>query len=696
MYQFNPSDEQKKVIDLMIDGKNVYTEAVPGAGKTTTGLAMGERLLNKEIFYLTFSAQLKLEGKEKTEKYGLSNVHMFSYHSLGVRYYYNKAFDDRGLGKIVKDDMEFKNDVPKLDILVLDEIQDMTKLLYNFIKKFIKDQGSDIQLLVLGDRDQNINRDFKGSDYRFLTMAPKVFPDYEFIRSDLSHSFRLTDNVSSFINENLLGYDKIKTSKKGLKVKYLLTNTFSREFHRYLHNIIKDRIHKGYKYDDIFVLANSVKNEKLPIVRFENYLSENPINNEMINIYMPRIERMDLKDSDTAEKIVMTTYHQSKGRERKLVIVFGCDEYMFSKGPRPMVYNGCPEDYYVAMSRATEELIVIHDISMKKLPFFKNTINTLRHKDYCELCFVPPIYIKKLDLKTLEHDKEIIPNKDVKHSTSVTELTQYIREDVLEDLSNICDELFIQKQISNKKKLKNNIDGRKKKLTEQVSDITGIVIPSIWEYDKTGKMKIYDDICKNINKFSGDLIKSYKYNYPCNNVYEYLRLGNLYISVINGCENNLNQIQDFNWLSEEDKNACLHNLDLIISHENTLKFEYVIEKGARNGIFTFNHERYGIIKIGNRVDLIDDNFIYEFKCTAELTIENKLQLLIYAWMVTNLEDDNELKGKGFRLFNIVNNEMFELDYNDTKVNEAIDLLLFNKYSDTIEITDEEFIRYINA
>ena len=236
----------------------------------------------------------------------------------------------------------------------------------------------------------------------------------------------------------------------------------------------------------------------------------------------------------------------------------------------------------------------------------------------------------------------------------------------------------------------------KKKLTEQVSDITGIVIPSIWEYDKTGKMKIYDDICKNINELSGDLIKSYKYNYPCDNVREYLRLGNLYISVINGCENNLNQIQDFNWLSEEDKNVCLHNLDLIISHENTLKFEYVIEKGARNGIFTFNHERYGIIKIGNRVDLIDDNFIYEFKCTTELTIENKLQLLIYAWMVTNLEDDNELKGKGFRLFNIVNNEMFELDYNENKVNEAIDLLLFNKYSDTIEITDDEFIRYINA
>ena len=68
----------------------------------------------------------------------------------------------------------------------------------------------------------------------------------------------------------------------------------------------------------------------------------------------------------------------------------------------------------------------------------------------------------------------------------------------------------LEKQLSNKRVLKTNIDGRKKKLTEQVSDITGVVIPSIWEYNKTGKMKIYDYICKNINEMSGDLIKIYK------------------------------------------------------------------------------------------------------------------------------------------------------------------------------------------
>jgi len=694
MSQFSPSEEQNRVINLITEGKNVYTEAVPGAGKTTTGLAMGERLRNKEIFYITFSAQLKLEGKEKAREYGLTNVHMFSYHSLGVRYYYNKAYDDRGLQKILKDNMNFKDGLPKLDILVLDEIQDMTKLFYNFILKFIKDQGSNIQLLVLGDRDQNINRDFKGSDYRFLTMAPEVFPQFQFIRSDLSHSFRLTDNISQFINENLLGYNKIKTNKKGPKVNYILANTFGPDLHRYLYRIIKDKIlNKGYKYDDIFILSNSVKSDTLPIVRFENFLSENTIGNELVNIYMPRIEGMDLKDSDTAEKIVMTTYHQSKGRERKLVIVFGCDEYMFSKGPRKMNYDKCPEDYYVAMSRATEELIVIHDITMRKLPFLKNTVENISKKSYCSVTYIPPRYNQSLDIRKLEHHTKIKEDKVSKHHTSVTDLTKYIKEDILEDINNICDEIFITKQKSTQTKLKTNIDGRKKKLTEQVSDITGVVIPTIWEYNRQNKTKIKEELDKRINDRSGDLIRNYSYNYPCITISDYLRMGNLYISVVNGCENNLNQIDTFEWLTESDRDMCLLNLDTVISCENTLKFEYEIG----NGVFTYKHETYGILKIGNRVDLIDDNYLYEFKCTKELTTEHKLQLLIYAWITKNItEEDNTLLNKGYRLFNIVNNELLELNYEENKVNEVMELLFINKYSETVEMNDNEFIKFINA
>ena len=48
----------------MIKGKNVYTEAVRER-ENTTGLAMGERLRNKEIFILLLVHNLKLKVKKK-------------------------------------------------------------------------------------------------------------------------------------------------------------------------------------------------------------------------------------------------------------------------------------------------------------------------------------------------------------------------------------------------------------------------------------------------------------------------------------------------------------------------------------------------------------------------------------------------------------------------------------------------------
>ena len=45
-----------------------------------------------------------------------------------------------------------------------------------------------------------------------------------------------------------------------------------------------------------------------------------------IPIYIPHNDEAEIKDSDLKNKVAMITYHKSKGRERKLVIVLGADE----------------------------------------------------------------------------------------------------------------------------------------------------------------------------------------------------------------------------------------------------------------------------------------------------------------------------------------------------------------------------------
>ena len=169
-------------------------------------------------------------------------------------------------------------------------------------------------------------------------------------------------------------------------------------------------------------------------------------------------------------------------------------------------------------------------------------------------------------------------------------------------------------------------------------------------------------------------------------------MGNLYISVVNGCENNLNQIKDFNWLREDIKETCLNNLRNAIPFHETIQFEVGL---GPKGVYSYKHEKYGTIDIGNRMDVVDQDIIYELKCTKTLTIDHKLQLLIYSWLWNKSDDGSQLRGsRKFRLFNIVTGNLLELDSTNKLIEEAVELLFLNKYSKIRDLSDEEFITKI--
>jgi hypothetical protein len=90
-----------------------------------------------------------------------------------------------------------------------------------------------------------------------------------------------------------------------------------------------------------------------------------------------------------------------------------------------------------------------------------------------------------------------------------------------------------------------------------------------------------------------------------------------------------------------------------------------------------------------RIDLITEMTIWEIKCTSQITIDHKLQLIIYAWL-WQLTHPNQ--PKQYRLFNIKSGELWKLDASLESLTQIVVELLRDKYEKSnIPKTDEEFI-----
>ena len=122
---------------------------------------------------------------------------------------------------------------------------------------------------ILGDKYQGIY-EFKGANIKFLTLADKIWNN-NFIELTLSISYRLTNQISWFINNIMLGYNRIITNKSGPPVDYYIANSYKiyKKIGKYLLNIIKN---ETILASDIFILIPSVKTLDSPYKKLDNYL----------------------------------------------------------------------------------------------------------------------------------------------------------------------------------------------------------------------------------------------------------------------------------------------------------------------------------------------------------------------------------------------------------------------------------------
>jgi hypothetical protein len=673
-----PSEEQQNVIQSIQEGNNVIVDSVAGSGKTTTILFTSAMLPQKRILVVTYNSRLKAETRERVRKNNIQNLEVHSYHSLGLQYYINPCNTDTHLMNILRKSLRPKGRL-SFDLVILDECQDMRKDYYFFMRKVLSDMKNEkLQLLVMGDHMQCVYG-FLNADPRYLGLADRIFPSkLPWERCSLKTSYRITKPMEWFLNDVVLGYPRMKSVKESsIPVKYYTGDPFFK-VPQALAQEIQMLLSTGMKPSDIFVLAPSIKTQNPwnPVKKFENMLV-----NMGIPCFVPTSDEEALKDEVIHGKIVFSTFHQSKGLERKIVIVmsFSTAYYFVFKEDAKEI---CPNLVYVASTRASQTLYLWAEAEGESaLPFLNHSL--LKNNKNFERVHIP----SKSTKKTLEETKK---EYDRQRLLNVTQLTRFLPEETLSQIVELCN-VVVKKKPTKSIEIPSVISttGDRK---ENVSDLNGIAIPTIFEFQTKGYTSIQFDLEKffipSLRDLGEKITEQQKewiriiQNDP-SSPSDFVKLANIYSSYISGYIFKIVQIKKYDWLTDEHVKPLLHVLESNVQGDRgNMDFEETLELPG----YKFKNEQ---VQIQGRADLIDDMNLWELKCVDSLKSEHIAQLALYAF----LWQETEYKTRGrrrFCLLNIRTGEVLEITGIEN-LKMIMDLVLDNAFRVSPSLSDDEFV-----
>jgi superfamily I DNA/RNA helicase len=192
----------------------------------------------------------------------IRNLDVFTYHGYCAKNYYpggsHGLIDDNKLIRVTNDPT--KKARAEYDIIILDEAQDLTPQLVEFVKVKIIPFCLGDQMCILGDQMQNLYA-YLGSSNRYIKKPWDHFKlrktdedgnEREWKSADLFTSYRVPMEIANFVNA-MVGYQKIISTKAGSKVQYLICDPFANEgmksalFQEYLRYT-----EMGFKPEDFF------------------------------------------------------------------------------------------------------------------------------------------------------------------------------------------------------------------------------------------------------------------------------------------------------------------------------------------------------------------------------------------------------------------------------------------------------------
>jgi ATP-dependent exoDNAse (exonuclease V) beta subunit len=429
--------------------------------------------------------------------------------------------------------------------------------------------------------------------------------------------------------------------------------------------------------NDIFILARSVniRSSKSPLKQLTNKLSA-----KKIPVYMPQRDEEKLSADDINGKISIITFHQSKGLERKNVIIWGFDSFSYREEDK--------NAYYVALTRSLSNLILVQSRTSCLIPpFTRDDISELTQLK------TPLIFSPAKETDNEEKDNLKMPHigiTDMLHHLNSTLEYNLTKQLEWECLSPPTRELDIPMYV----------DSKVPESKENISEYNGIIIPYYYEYVRAGgdfpsldaamrkflsiesfeknKSIVTEDGQLNTEKIISMInkhIETFKHNFKsehqsAGSISHLLRAIVLWNSLRNNIIYKFYQIKQFTWISNDALRAAYGRL-----HQHVQNQSFHAEQHYQIQI-TFRTRYRGKVVPGfyihGYIDAItqspNQTTIWEFKTTKTITQTHKLQLALYTCLFLSARGlKRDSPPHRYLLYNIYTDELLELKTTDLSI-----------------------------
>lgn len=687
-----PSQEQQAIVDVVRQkSANLKIHACAGSGKTTTVLHIAMDNPGLSILLLTYNAKLRLETKERLHSLLLTNLEVHTFHSFAVRYGSEEACRDHGMIQYLRRPDALK-DAPAYDIVITDEMQDMNPLYFRLVVfclyRSSRRSGRLPRLIALGDPCQSVYG-FNRADPRFLSMAQRIFPsDLPWRSMHLQTTYRLTHPMARFVEACAPGIPPIHAVRDGLPVKYRIVDSFDRMILEELRSWIDGGC---YRPDELFVLAPSLRTARSPVRGLANGLTRLGV-----PIYVPTSDEERLDADVIRNKIVFSTFHQVKGLERRIVVVYNFDASYLRYYDRPApddppMKDLLPNALYVAITRATDLLMVIHDAREEFLP----CVDAAQIPQVTDFRAIHPHCPRRF-----EAHRQDSSMKDL----AVTDLVRHVPIDVLAEcfprLSARTIRLAGMAGDTDRLRIPIKVRQGLSDVYENVSEITGTCIPCLFEWNLTHRITMIDHL-------KGETMKKLLQKSPPSvrlldrallnpqTVYDrlhnrseecasmLLRCATRWCAEKSGYQFKTVQIRSFDWLTMDNLDRATERLQKIFPEHRRvhLRFEYPLTVSRPA-------DQLRLIGFADIVD-VDAGLVCELKAVQTIDPEHLLQLALYLYLARTSSELPPIRRA--ILVNIIDGSIREIRPTDKDLETIVDTLIAYRKEGASQMKDESFL-----